>query len=182
MVGKDSWMIRLISAAAALSLVAACNGDDDDEAPRRSNDATATTSLDSEYVAVTELVTGDCLVGILIGRQQTIEIDSASIVDCTGHHDLEVFNLFELTPEMVRSEDMSVYPGRGRVGNAAEVGCNDALDDVGVNTDLLGAISIWPSKESWETGDRTVACAIYLQDGRQFDGRQLDLQAPDPDN
>lgn len=155
--------------------IAGCSSDD--PAPRRSEDATATSQADADSVAVTELVIGDCLVGIVIGRQQRIEIESASVVDCDGRHDLEVFQMFELTPEMVRSEDMNVYPGRGRVANAAEVGCNEALAELGIDTELLGAIAVWPSLQSWAAGDRSVACAIYLQDGRQFDGRQLRLQA-----
>lgn len=179
-VGTTGRILRLLAAGVVASVLLACS--DDEEAPRRSNDATATTNVDSELVAATELVTGDCLVGIGIGRQQTIEIESVSVVDCAGHHDLEVFELFELTPEMVSAEDLSVYPGRGRVGRAAENGCNEALAAVGIDTELLGAIAIWPSRESWAADDHTVACAIYLQDGRQFDGRQLQLQAPETDD
>lgn len=159
---------RLAGALVVLALPAGCSDGGTDEAPK--------TSIETTAVAPTELVTGDCLVGIVIGRRQQIEIESVSVVDCSGRHDLEVFNQFELTPEMVRSEDMNVYPGRGRVETAASIGCNDALAATGIDTDLLGAISLWPSDKSWAEGDRTVACAIYLQDGRDFDGRQLELQ------
>lgn len=170
--GGTGLIMRLCSTILALGLVAGCSED----RPDRVDEPTKPGGIETTLVAPTELVTGDCLVGIVIGRQQRIEIDSAAVADCSGRHDLEVFNLFELTAEMVRSEDMAVYPGRGRVATAASQGCNEALAATNINTDLLGAIAVWPSDVSWAEGDRVVACAIYLQDGRRFDGRQLELQ------
>lgn len=178
-----SLLHRTARAAIVSSLVFAAACSDDGGGPDVEESRTTAQAVEGGPVATTELVTGDCITGVVIGLQQRIEMESASVVDCNDRHDLEVFNTFEVTAEMLRAEDMNVYPGRGRVIGAAEVGCNDALAATGIDTELLGAIAFWPSAASWGKGDRTVACAIYLQNGRSFDGRQLRLEdAEDTDD
>lgn len=166
--------LRRVATTALVGAVAlaACSDDGAD----RSSSGPSAPNVSAGQVATTELVTGDCITGIVIGLNQRIELESTSVVDCDSRHDLEVFSTFEITNEMVRVDDFAVYPGRGRVISAAEIGCNDALAATGVDTELLGALAFWPSAASWAAGDRMVACAIYLENGRQFDGRQLRLE------
>ena len=124
-------------------------------------------------VAAVDLVTGDCLSGLVIGVAERVRIDSARVVSCDVAHQLEVFATFTLAASDFASTPAGDYPGEERVVAAADAGCSDRLEQLGVGDSAYGLIALWPTNDSWAQGDRTVGCAAYSNDGQQFEGRQL---------
>lgn len=130
-----------------------------------------------EPVAVSELVPGDCITGLVLGAAERRRLESVQVVSCQRPHELEVFASFELDPASFEVEDQE-YPGEERVVRAADEGCERRLEQlVEADTggpaervdDAFGLISVWPTPVSWSQGDRTVACAAFLADGRPFE-------------
>lgn len=160
---------------------AACSDDDGGDSADGGNQTTQTqaaTLVNEGSVAATELAAGDCFDGLVIGLNERIAVDSVHVVDCAGEHGLEVFTTFEITAEVLGGTDTSAYPGRARVIRIAEKGCNERIDELEVETAALGALSIWPTTDSWGRGDRFVACVLYRTDGAPFEGRQVVITGP----
>lgn len=156
----------LIVGAAALALAfGAC-----DDGTDGGSAASSTTSppVTAGPVAAASLVPGDCVTGLVLGVEQRIQIESASVVRCDQPHDVEVFAVFDLDPAALDSEDGS-YPGQRRITDAADAGCNAQLEELGDIADSIGLISVWPTNASWSQGDRTVACAAYSITGSPID-------------
>lgn len=124
-------------------------------------------------VAATALVPGDCLNGIVLGASERAEIESAQVVSCDRAHGLEVFATFELATDDFEGADPGAYPGPARVVAAADAGCAEQIEQLVDDPDRFGLIALWPSQDSWATGDRAVACAVFAPDGTPFEGRQL---------
>ena len=161
----------LIAGAAALALAfGAC-----DDASGDTSAASSTTGppVTAGPVAAASLVPGDCITGLVLGVEQRIEIESASVVRCDQPHDVEVFAVFDLDPTALDSEDGS-YPGQRRITDAADSGCNDQLEQLGDVAESIGLISVWPTNTSWSQGDRTVVCAAYSITGSPIDEDILD--------
>ena len=157
--------------AVSLFVLSACQGRDVDPTPA----ATATTAppVTSGPVAAVDLVTGDCLSGLVIGVAERVRIDSARVVSCETAHELEVFATFTLTATDFPNTPAGDYPGEERVVDAADVGCSTRLEGLGLDNSSYGLIALWPTNQSWAQGDRAVGCAAYSNDGQQFEGRQL---------
>lgn len=152
-------------------VVSSCSGDDDD----LSSPATAPTAppVTAGPVAAVDLVVGDCLAGLVIGAAERRRIDAARVVSCESDHELEVFAMFGLVDADFERTEPGVYPGQQRVVAAADEGCTNRFEDLGVDEEAFGLIALWPTDRSWAAGDRDVACAAFSSDGTAFEGRQL---------
>lgn len=158
-------------AAAALAALPGCS----DRVPLGTGDD-APVTVQEGTVAAVAVATGDCLNGIVIGVAERREIDSARVVPCEGEHALEVYATFDLGRDALgldEDDDLTPYPGRARVVGAADEGCTDRIEALVEEPEVFGLIALWPSEDSWVTGDRAVACAVFSPDGTSFDRRQL---------
>jgi hypothetical protein len=152
---------------AAAMAIAACSAGDDDAVSTTSPPATSAVATGT--VAVTELVAGDCVSGVVIGEAERIRVESVDIVRCDRTHELEVFATFELSADDFDTEEAG-YPGEERVVSAADQGCTTRLEELGEIADTVGLIAVWPTLDSWRAGDRSVACAVYSTTGTPFQG------------
>lgn len=157
----------VLAFTALVGTTAACSDDEPEE---------ATPAVDSTLppvtagpVALTELVPGDCLTGLPIGVSERIRIESAEVVSCRGGHDLEVFASFSLADREFPNTEPGAYPGQQRVVDAADQGCTDQLTALGEGSAGYGVVVVWPTAQSWASGDREVVCAAYRSDGTRFD-------------
>jgi hypothetical protein len=91
------------------------------------------------------------------------------VVGCDQAHELEVFAIYDLTPEDLEATDDS-YPGQERIVSAAEAGCGARSEELGDVAESIGVIAVWPTQQSWTQGDRAVACVAYTISG-SFDGQ-----------
>lgn len=166
-------MLRLGTStlAALLVAVAACSADPAEDVSEST--AASVPSVSAGPVAASALVPGDCVTGLVIGVEERTQIDSASVVRCDQPHELEVFAVFELTPADFDTEDGS-YPGQQRVVDRADDGCGARLEDLGEVAESIGLIAVWPTVESWNSGDRAVACAAYSITGTPIGDDILD--------
>lgn len=164
-------LARLLSVGVAAALAfSACQDDAEtaDDAPPSSRASPPPAS----DVAVTELVTGDCISGLVIGAAERTQVDAVRVVDCGAVHELEVFATFDLSSTDFEDTEPDVYPGEQRIVRQADQGCAGRLDELGVD-DEYGLIAVWPSDTSWRQGDRGVTCAAFSRDGEPFTGRSL---------
>lgn len=162
---------RLLSVGVTAALVLSACQDD----AATADDATLSSMASpasANDIAATELVTGDCISGLVIGAAERTVVDSVRVVDCGSVHELEVFATFDLSPADFEDTEPGVYPGEQRVVRQADQGCAGRLDDLGVD-DEFGLIAVWPSDTSWTQGDRDVTCAAFPRDGEPFEGRGL---------
>lgn len=110
------------------------------------------------------LSTGDCFDtpdGALTGDL----VSDVTVVDCERTHDGEVFATFDLKA--------SAYPGDSSVGDSADQRCyaledGYAMDGWAIPHDV-DVYHFTPSEDSWEFGDREVACVF----GSTTEGRKL---------
>lgn len=154
---------------AAVLLSACADGDE----PLPTGARTAASTVQEGPVAAAAVVPGDCLNGIVIGAAERAEITSAEVVSCDQEHGLEVFATFELTAADFELTEPAEYPGPVRVVRAADERCAERIEELVDDRGAFGLIAIWPSQESWEAGDRGVACAVFAPDGSRFESRQL---------
>ena len=91
---------------------------------------------------------------------------SVVVIACDEPHDREVYALFDLTG--------SEFPGAEPVTQEGLEGCVARFADyVGTSfeTSELDAISLTPTAESWELGDRSVVClTMLIGDDTQLEG------------
>jgi hypothetical protein len=157
----------LLVGTAAATLLAACTADAGDE------DAVTTTSRTvAGDVAASELVTGDCVSGLVIGAAERALVTSVSVVDCGAPHEVEVFAGFELSPSDFEDVAPGEYPGEEGVVAEADRRCARELERLGAEDDF-GLISIWPTATSWAAGDRGVECAVFGLHGEPLHDRGL---------
>lgn len=107
---------------------------------------------------VLELAVGDCFDDPEVVDGQVRDV---SIIDCDEPHDNEVFALIQL-PE-------GEFPGQEAVSSQADAGCTEQFAsyvgaDYAVSEYFASVFS--PSPESWEQGDRTIVCYLFLPDAR----------------
>lgn len=167
-------MRRSLVALAVVATSAACSGDGEPSA------ATTTVAGPTEVaegpVAAVALVPGDCLSGIVVGTAERARITDARKVSCQSDHPVEVFATMQLGAPSLDVEVVAVgaeYPGQQRIVDAADRACTDALIEVAGTTDRFGILALWPTRESWNQGDRTIVCAVFDPDGELFSGPQF---------
>lgn len=162
----------LICSGAAFALLLGSCADDDGGSNAVTMSSATGAPRSAVTVAAVELVTGDCVSGLVIGAAERRTIESARVVDCGAVHELEIFATFVLSPEELQATGDGTYPGEERIVRSADEGCASRLEDLGVD-DELGVIAIWPTKQSWSQGDRQVTCAAFDERGKPFQERRL---------
>jgi hypothetical protein len=158
-----------IAGVAALAAAIACT---DRDATRTGATLATSSTATAVEVAATELVTGDCLAGMVIGARERTRIDSVRVVSCEDVHELEVFATFRVTDGDFPATEPGTYPGQERVVDVADAGCSKRLRATGA-AESFGVIALWPSPSSWDDGDRTVVCAAFPAGEAAFDGPSL---------
>lgn len=123
-------------------------------------------------VAATAVVAGDCLTDVVIGAAERAEVESARKVSCHSEHTLEIYATFTLSPADFDQEGTE-YPGTPRVVRIADRGCEQRFSGLTDDPDRYGLIVLWPTRTSWSTGDRTVACAAFSASGELFTAPQF---------
>lgn len=118
---------------------------------------------------VFSLEVGDCFQDPGAGVE---EIADVKTIDCGEPHDLEVYASFDL--------DDGDFPGASAVDELAGTGCLLRFADyVGRDyaTSSLDFGVLFPTSDSWGSGDRTVKCALVDIDGRPLTGSMKDSGA-----
>lgn len=90
--------------------------------------------------------------------------------DCDEPHDFEVFAIFDLAYDLD-----SPYPGEDPVADEAESTCLDEFEAyVGKSyaESLLEVTFVYPSEETWDTGDREVFCMLHAANGKLDTGQR----------
>ncbi|MGV9272693.1 DUF4190 domain-containing protein [Streptomyces griseosporeus] len=100
-----------------------------------------------------------------LAEKDVFDVDE---VPCSGRHDGEVFHTFEMG-------DGSTYPGESAVDDAAEYACyprvNDYVMDSWAMTDDIDVYYIGPTADTWDFGDRLVACILgHTDEGKTLTG------------
>jgi hypothetical protein len=125
----------------------------------------STTDEDRWTVTVDELAPGDCVEEPL----EPGEIDEITVITCREPHAYEIFAAFPV--------EAAVWPGDADVEDIAVEGCGERLDDAlaryGVVDDALDLWVLYPTKDSWDWGDRSVTCGIYDREDGVLDPGHL---------
>lgn len=143
-------MRPLVPALVAFVIAASACSDGPDEAKR---DDGAITEAGVVDVFATEV--GDCL-RLDESLAAAAEITELPAVPCSDEHLHEVFHLHEI-------EQPDVYPGPSELSSTADGSCLGAFEDyVGVPylDSPLQFTYLYPSLDSWDDGDRTIACVL----------------------
>lgn len=118
-----------------------------------------TTTTVAAATPVTDLVAGDCVNGSAFSAQATGQATEAQVTDCAASHDGEVVGVITYTegPE-------AAYPGEDQVAAYAEQQCAIAFEayvGVAYGTSPLSMVSLWPTEDSWPSGDREAVCVAF---------------------
>jgi Septum formation len=133
--------LRTLVGLVALTLLAACSGN------------------------VFELAVGDCFDDGDMAVGEVEEIGEVPLVECAEPHDNEVY--------AVVTVDGEVFPGEIAIQEQADQVCLDAFDPfVGLDCQSSALDFGWlvPTADSWEMGDRVVACFVYRLDLAKVSG------------
>jgi hypothetical protein len=126
-----------------------------------------------------DLRLGDCfddatwLTEITAGTGEDGEVESVSATPCAEPHDFEVYHVADLS-----FDDEAAFPGDDILVNRAdsEICYPTFRPFVGQRYEdsELDFAFFWPTKESWDSGVRTVQCVIFALDGSQLTGTARD--------
>jgi hypothetical protein len=171
----------LLLLALALGL-AACSDDDPPEwlvdratsssttAPTTTTEPTTTTvEVPGQELAAIELQDGQCIedASAFTGRQVN-EITRIRAIPCRMPHQAEVY-----VRGQVSGGPEAPFPGIGPLRHDAQGQCRDEFEHfVGVpwTHSELDIAALWPSPDSWPTGDRLVVCVVFRVDGQPLEG------------
>lgn len=107
--------------------------------------------------SVLELSVGDCFQDWEGATQlATQQVKGVETVSCDVPHDNEVYALVEMTKES--------FPGAADVETEAYESCLEhfgAFVGTPYADSRLDFGALFPTAESWETGDRTIICFVY---------------------
>ena len=114
---------------------------------------------------VFELAIGDCFDDgeMVLGGIE--EVEEVPLVECSVPHDNEVY--------AVVTVDGEVFPGEAAIQTQADEVCRGDFDPfVGLDyeSSVLDFGWLVPTADSWEFGDRVVACFIYRMDLEKVTG------------
>jgi hypothetical protein len=118
-----------------------------------------------------DLQAGQCANGKVESGQS---YPAAVAVSCTGGHDFEVYETASTPGPGVAA---ARYPDPRDLAAFADDHCLLAFEAyVGSSIDDsdLDYAGVVPSRETWDAGDRTVACALWQIDGDQLTGSARD--------
>lgn len=115
---------------------------------------------------VFDLAVGDCFDdGDLEVGTGVEEVGAVPMVDCSQPHDNEVYAVVELDP--------GSFPGDEGVALRADEVCLEKFEPfVGLDyaSSVLDIGWFVPTADSWEAGDRTIACFVYRLDLEKVTG------------
>lgn len=105
--------------------------------------------VDPGTVSAKTIKVGDCLNDLKEG-----DVKNVAAVPCAQPHSAEVYAEFTLTG--------TTYPGEDAVVKKAEDGCSTrfetAIATKYLEDDTIGIFYLYPSTDTWKTGDRKVSC------------------------
>lgn len=108
-------------------------------------------------------------VGQCVQNAESEKISDLQVIDCAKPHQAEIFYTVELSAKQrIPEEDLSDY---------ARDTCIDAFEGyVGRSYEEseLDTTELYPSEESWATGERTIACFAISADGEPLVGSVKD--------
>ena len=108
-------------------------------------------------------------VGQCVQNAKSEKISDLQVIDCAKPHQAEIFYTVELSAKQrIPEEDLSDY---------ARDTCIDAFEGyVGRSYEEseLDTTELYPSEESWATGERTIACFAISADGEPLVGSVKD--------
>jgi hypothetical protein len=108
---------------------------------------------------VFDLAVGDCFDDGDMALGDVEEVGDVPMVECSEAHDNEVY--------AVVTVDGEVFPGDISIQNQADEACFGAFEGfVGFDYETSELDFGWlvPTAETWEAGDRVVACFVYRMD------------------
>lgn len=115
---------------------------------------------------VFDLDVADCFDdGDLVVGAEAAEVGDVPLIECSEPHDNEVYAITEL--------DAGPFPGDEAVAARADETCLDEFEPfVGLDYASSALDFGWfvPTADSWDAGDRTVACFIYRLDLEKVTG------------
>ncbi|MCL1692644.1 MAG: septum formation family protein [Actinomycetia bacterium] len=123
----------------------------------------ACSSGDSE--SVFDLRPGDCFDDVIENGEIAEESETLPMVDCDDPHDNEAYALYNM--------DDGAFPTQAAIDDEAIAKCVPLFEDyVGseYDTSRLDIFWIFPTAESWDEGDREVACVLYDLDLNKLTG------------
>ena len=105
---------------------------------------------------------GDCLANV---PDSGADVTGIRAVSCDGEHNGEIVG--------VREQPDGDFPGVAAIDAAAESACRAAFETyVGTSfeTSRLGMFFLYPSSETWDAGDRQIACLALAPPGELLSG------------
>ena len=114
---------------------------------------------------VFDLAVGDCFDDGDMSLGELEEVGEVPLVECSVPHDNEVY--------AVVTVDGEVFPGEEAIQIQADEVCLDAFDPfVGLDYESSALDFGWliPTADTWEMGDRVVACFVYRLDLAKVSG------------
>jgi Septum formation len=114
---------------------------------------------------VFELAVGDCFDDGDMALSGVEEVGEVPLVECAEPHDNEVYAVINV--------DGEAFPGEIAIQEQADEVCFDAFDPfVGLDyqSSVLDFGWLVPTADSWDMGDRVVACFVYRLDLAQVSG------------
>jgi hypothetical protein len=114
---------------------------------------------------VFELAVGDCFDDGDMALEGVEEVEEVPLVECSEPHDNEVY--------AVVTVDGEVFPGEEAIQDQADQVCHDDFDPfVGLDyqSSVLDFGWLVPTADSWDMGDRVVACFVYRMDLEKVTG------------
>lgn len=120
--------------------------------------------LGLESIEDMQLAAGECIDDSIVGEEGEQEVGALPVVDCAEPHTAEVYYVEDLP-------DGDFNPVT--VGNTADEACYDEFEPfmgIAYESSDYYISSIVPSYETWERGDRQVACLIVGEVGEELTG------------
>jgi hypothetical protein len=114
---------------------------------------------------VFDLAVGDCFDDGDIAVGGIEEVGDVPMVECTEPHDNEVYAVVTVEGEQ--------FPGEVAIQNQADETCFGAFEGfVGLDyeTSVLDFGWLIPTADTWDAGDRVIACFIYRMDFEKVTG------------
>ena len=91
------------------------------------------------------------------------EISDVPVRDCNKPHDYEVYHLFDLTGDSLPSDEAFEQQVIENCDPSFEQYVGKSYED-----SIYSMSTLSPTPESWETGDREVACFLFDDSGEQL--------------
>lgn len=111
-----------------------------------------------------QMTLGECISDPSIAAEGESEVGALPVVDCAEPHYGEVY--------FVEDQDDEQYPA-ATIRNTADDLCYDAFEPfmgIAYEQSAYYITSITPSSQTWDAGDRQIACLVVADDGDEITG------------